>query len=82
MKINNPTKIASRRILLEKMSQYNTDEENRIIMEQVEKHNQQTGDNLLYFELKTFTYTYNFNDPVIEVKRSVIPEKYQSIYKR
>jgi len=74
MKINNPTKIASRKILIEKMNQYNTDEENRVLKEKVIKHNRQTGDNLIFYITEKFTFTYNL--PHIEIKRRVIPEKH------
>lgn len=82
MKILNPTKLASRKILMDKMSRHNTPEENEIIKKELEKHNQQTGDGLCYMECMTFEYTFSFANPKIDLKRNVILKKYESDIKR
>lgn len=82
MKVLNPTKLASRKILIKKMSQINTLKENELIAEQVKEHNRQTDDKLLFFTTISMNFTYNFDEPSIVAPRSAIPEKFKPVLRR
>lgn len=82
MKVLNPTKLAQRKILFAKMNRINSDEENKIIRQQVEDHNRQTGDNIKFFKIISFTFDYDYEGNIIETRRSVIPKEYKPVFPR